>query len=100
MLFRSKIIQTAKDADIDISDYEIVDVKDDVEAAHEAVKLVHDGKADMYMKGLIDSGFKHFLNYNSPSSLDRGLFFCQFFCQFLLYGVVLYVIIVITEVIL
>ncbi len=60
-----KIIQTAKDADIDISDYEIVDVKDDVEAAHEAVKLVHDGKADMYMKGLIDS--KNFLK----SVLDK-----------------------------
>lgn len=40
---------------MDINDYEVIDVKDVTEAAHTAVKLVHDGKADMYMKGLIDT---------------------------------------------
>ena len=50
---------------MNISDYEIVDVKDNIEAARTAVKLVHDGKADMYMKGLIDT--KDFLR----SVLDK-----------------------------
>ncbi len=50
---------------MDLSDYEVVDVKDKIEAAREAVKLVHDGKADMYMKGLIDT--KDFLR----SVLDK-----------------------------
>ena len=65
-----KIIQTAKDADIDISDYEIVDVKDDVEAAHEAVKLVHDGKGRYVHERPIDS--KNFLK----SVLDKEVGLC------------------------
>lgn len=40
---------------MNLDDYEVVDVKDITEAALTAVKLVHDGKADMYMKGLIDT---------------------------------------------
>ncbi len=33
----------------------IMDVKDDIEASLAAVKLIHDGVADMYMKGLIST---------------------------------------------
>ncbi len=55
----------AEEIGMDLSDYEVVDVKDKIEAAREAVKLVHDGKADMYMKGLIDT--KDFLR----SVLDK-----------------------------
>ncbi|WP_026834525.1 phosphate butyryltransferase [Eubacterium xylanophilum] len=62
---KDKIEAIAAEMKIDISDYEIVDVKDDYEAALTAVKLVHDGKADMYMKGLIDT--KSFLK----SVLDK-----------------------------
>ena len=40
---------------MNLADYEVIDVKDVTEAALTAVKLVHDGKADMYMKGLIDT---------------------------------------------
>lgn len=40
---------------MNIEDYEIVNVKDINEAALEAVKLVSSGKADMLMKGLIDT---------------------------------------------
>ena len=40
---------------MNLDDYEIRDVKGITAAALEAVKLVHDGKADMYMKGLIDT---------------------------------------------
>lgn len=50
---------------MDVKDFEIIDVKDEYEAALTAVKLVHDGKADMYMKGLIDT--KSFLR----SVLDK-----------------------------
>ena len=48
-----KINAVAKEINADISDLEIVDIKDDLEAAHEAVKYVHEGHADMYMKGII-----------------------------------------------
>lgn len=50
-----KINAIAKDTNIDIAGFQIVDVKDTTEAALTAVKLVHDGEADMYMKGLIDT---------------------------------------------
>lgn len=60
-----KIRAIGQDLDMKLDEYEIVDVKDPIEAAHEAVKLVHDGKADMYMKGMIDT--KDFLR----SVLDK-----------------------------
>ena len=44
---------------MDLSDYEIINEPDMIEASLKAVKLAHDGRADMYMKGLIDS--KNFL---------------------------------------
>ena len=50
-----KIAEIAKEIDMNLADYEVVDVKDVTEAALKAVKLVHDGDADMYMKGLIDT---------------------------------------------
>jgi len=40
---------------MNMDDYEIIDVKDKTEASLKAVSLVHDGKADMYMKGLLDT---------------------------------------------
>ena len=52
---KDKIEAVAKEINTDISDFEIVDVKDDIDASLAAVKLVHDGKADMYMKGLIST---------------------------------------------
>lgn len=62
---KEQIDSIAQSINMDLSDYEIVDVKDNYEAALTAVKLVHDGKADMYMKGLIDT--KSFLK----SVLDK-----------------------------
>lgn len=61
----NKIKEIAADMKIDVSDFEIIHVEDMLEAARTAVKLVHDGKADMYMKGLIDT--KNFLK----SVLDK-----------------------------
>ncbi|MCR5502065.1 MAG: phosphate butyryltransferase [Lachnospiraceae bacterium] len=51
----AKIRAIAKDISVDISDFEIVNKEDVTEAALTAVKMVHDGEADMYMKGVIDT---------------------------------------------
>ena len=40
---------------MNMDDYEIIDEKDTVAASLKAVSLVHDGKADMYMKVLLDT---------------------------------------------
>lgn len=61
----AKIREVAASVGMDLSDYEIVNEEDNVAAALKAVSLVHDGKADMYMKGLIDT--KNFLK----SVLDK-----------------------------
>lgn len=61
----SEIKKIAAEINTDISDFEIINVEDPIEAARTAVSLVHDGKADMYMKGLIDT--KSFLK----SVLDK-----------------------------
>ena len=50
-----EIRKAAQGVDIDLTEFEIVDVKDKAEAALKAVQLVHDKKADMYMKGIIDT---------------------------------------------
>ena len=50
-----KIRGIAARINMDVSSFEIINKTDPTEAALTAVKLVHDGKADMYMKGLIDS---------------------------------------------
>lgn len=52
---KEKIEAIAKENNIDISDFEIIHVEDEIEASLTAVKLVHDGTADMYMKGLINT---------------------------------------------
>lgn len=67
-----KILAVAKEINIDISDFKIIDVKDDIEASLTAVKLVRDGEADMYMKGLINT--KDFLKsvLNKECGLRTG----------------------------
>jgi phosphate butyryltransferase len=61
----AKIKEVAEAEGINISDFELIHIEDDYEAALAAVKLIHDGAADMYMKGLIDT--RSFLK----SVLDR-----------------------------
>ena len=51
----AKIRTIARVLKMNLSGYEIINVVDPVEATRTAVKLVHDGKADMYMKGLVDT---------------------------------------------
>ena len=51
-----KIRAIAAEIGFDLKDTRIIDKKDNVEASLAAVKLVHDGEADMYMKGLLPTG--------------------------------------------
>ena len=62
-----KIRQLAQTLNMDLTGYEIIDEVEPAKAALKAVKLVHDGKADMYMKGLIST--KDFLR----SVLDKNV---------------------------
>ena len=50
-----KIRKIAEEADIDISDFQIVNLNDRTEISRYAVKLVHEGEADMYVKGNIET---------------------------------------------
>ncbi len=52
---QAKIEEIAAKIGMDLSQYEIINEPDVVEAANKAVKLVHDGEADIYMKGALDS---------------------------------------------
>lgn len=61
----AKIKEIAASLNIDVSGFEIINEPDMIQASLTAVKLAHDGKADMYMKGLIDT--KNFLK----SVLDK-----------------------------
>lgn len=51
----AEIKTIARTLKMHINEYKIINVEDPVEVARTAVKLVHDGEADMYMKGLIDT---------------------------------------------
>lgn len=52
---KEKIIAIAEKIGMNIADYEIVDEKDIKKAALKAVEIVSTGKADMVMKGLVDT---------------------------------------------
>lgn len=52
---KERIETIAKDNNIDVSKFEIVDIKDMTEASRKAVELVSSGKAHMVMKGLVDT---------------------------------------------
>ena len=52
---KAEIQEIAKKIDLDLANFEIMDVKDPKKATLEAVKLVSSGHADMLMKGLIDT---------------------------------------------
>ncbi len=62
---KAKMEEIAKGLNVDLGNFEVIDEPDTVAAAHKAVELVHNGQADMYMKGLIDT--KSFLK----SVLDK-----------------------------
>ena len=51
----AKIRSIAAEMNMDLSDYRIINEPDKTAASLKAVKLAHDGEADMYMKGLLDT---------------------------------------------
>jgi phosphate butyryltransferase len=51
----AKIREIAASINMDLTDYEIINEPDTFQAALKAVELVHNNKADMYMKGIIDT---------------------------------------------
>ena len=61
----AQIREIAASINMDLSGFEIINEPDMIQASLTAVKLAHDGKVDMYMKGLIDT--KNFLK----SVLDK-----------------------------
>ncbi|MGL6105537.1 phosphate butyryltransferase [Romboutsia sp.] len=50
-----KTREIADSINVDINNYQLIDIKDLSEASHKAVELVSKGKADMVMKGLVDT---------------------------------------------
>ncbi len=51
----AKIGEIAAELGMDMTEYTVINEPDTVAASLKAVQLVHDGKADMYMKGLLDT---------------------------------------------
>lgn len=64
-----KTKQIAKYINIDLENYQLIDIKDLSEASLKAVELVSQGKADMVMKGLVDTS----IILKSVLSKDVGL---------------------------
>ncbi|MGN0386666.1 MAG: phosphate butyryltransferase [Lachnospiraceae bacterium] len=61
----AKIREIAASVNVNLDGFEIINEPDMIQASLTAVKLAHDGKVDMYMKGIIDT--KNFLK----SVLDK-----------------------------
>lgn len=51
----AKINEIAAELNMNMSEYTVINETDTVAASLKAVQLVHEGKADMYMKGLLDT---------------------------------------------
>ncbi len=69
---KAKIEAVAAEMNMDLTGFEIIDKPDTAEAALTAVKLVHDKKADILLKGLLDT--KLFLKsvLNKECGLRKG----------------------------
>lgn len=67
--------QVCKDKDIDIEKFTIVDIKDELKAVAEAVRMVHDGEGDLLMKGLCstDKFLRAILNKETGLLPPKGL---------------------------
>ena len=80
----AKIREIAASINMDLSEYKIINVVDNVEASLTAVKLVHDGEADMYLKGLLDTKtfLKSVLDKEVGLRTDKTLsHVCVFECE-------------------
>lgn len=76
-----KIREIAQKCNIDLSNYEIIDNKDNVEASNIAAKLVSDKKADILMKGMVDTSIilKAVLNKELNLRTGRTISHCAVF---------------------
>lgn len=52
---KDEIAKAAKNCDVDINKFEVIDIKEKSEACRKAVELVSTGKAHIVMKGLVDT---------------------------------------------
>ncbi len=52
---KDEIAEAAKECGVDINKFEVLDIKDKNEACRKAVELVSTGKAQLVMKGLVDT---------------------------------------------
>ena len=69
------ITRVCKDLKIDVSQFGIVDIKDELKAVAEAVRMVHDGEGDVLMKGLCstDKFLRAILNKETGLLPAKGL---------------------------
>ena len=69
------IAGVCKDNGIDVAKFEIVDIKDEMKAVAEAVRMVHDGDGDVLMKGLCstDKFLRAILNKETGLLPPKGL---------------------------
>ena len=69
------IAKVCKDHGIDASIFEIVDIKDELKAVSESVRMVHDGDGDVLMKGLCstDKFLRAILNKETGLLPPKGL---------------------------
>ncbi len=66
------ILDACRQAGLAIPDEDIYDVPDDAEAAWKAVDLIHEGKADVLMKGKLETGTYLKAVVNSEHGLKKG----------------------------
>ena len=69
------IAKVCSENGIDISKFEVIDVKDELKAVAEAVRMVHDGEGDVLMKGLCstDKFLRAILNKETGLLPPKGL---------------------------
>ncbi|MHC1720759.1 MAG: phosphate butyryltransferase [Clostridiaceae bacterium] len=69
---KAAILSIAKDIDMDLSEFEIIDISDKKEACAKAVDLVRTKKASMLMKGLVDTSVLMRAVLNKDAGLMSG----------------------------
>lgn len=69
---KGKIEKIASEIDMNLSDYEIIDIPDIKAASEKAVELVSNGKAQIVMKGLVDTAIILKAVLNESAGLRTG----------------------------
>lgn len=69
---KSKIEEIANDKNINLDNYEVIDILDKAEASLKAVELVSSGRAHMVMKGLVDTSIILKAVLNKETGLRTG----------------------------